>query len=270
MCPDWRGVSVGSGTKTRDAWNRIGPCVPWKPPDIDPIRHPRVVFRVGRTTPEDPARSRAIPLCTGYQHVWSASAEGAQPLGVEPRLSPGVPPVVGRVGRHVAAGAAIAGRSARVAWARVAAHRRAVSGPRLAGTVKLTKTRSNLPQSIALSSELEPNMLGYRFKGSTSNLTVNVGTASLHRRRPRAGAAPHPAPAPRGRRAGRLHRADSGDDRGRLRRVVPDGPPGAAARDRARLCPRRWPPSPGTPSPIFFKFFSPGLSGSLLPYVFGY
>ena len=61
------------------------------------------------------------------------------------------------------------------------------------------------------------------------------GPASLHRRRPRAGAAPHPAPAPRGRRAGRIHRADSGDDRGRLRSVDPDGPPGAAAGDRARL-----------------------------------
>ena len=64
---------------------RIGPCVPWKPPDIDPLRHPTVVFRVDRTTPDDPARSRVIPRRTGYQHVWSASTEGAQPLGVEPR-----------------------------------------------------------------------------------------------------------------------------------------------------------------------------------------
>ena len=94
------------------------------------------------------------------------------------------------------------------------------------------------------------------------------GPASLHRRRPRAGAFPHPAPAPRGRRAGRLHRADSGDDRGRLRGVDPDGPPGAAAGDRARL--RR-----GAGRRLrerlakFFNFFSPCLSSSLLPYVFG-
>ena len=62
-----------------------------------------------------------------------------------------------------------------------------------------------------------------------------VGSASLRRRQPHAGADPHPAPAPRGRRAGRSHRADRGDDRGRLRGVDPDGPPVAAAGDRARL-----------------------------------
>ena len=67
---------------------RLGPCVPWKPPDIDPIGHPHVVFRVDWTTPDDPARSRVIPRRTGYQHVWSASAEGAQPLGMEPRSGP--------------------------------------------------------------------------------------------------------------------------------------------------------------------------------------
>ena len=39
---------------------RLGPCVPWKPPDIDPIGHPHVVFRVDWTTPDDPARSRVI------------------------------------------------------------------------------------------------------------------------------------------------------------------------------------------------------------------
>ena len=67
---------------------RLGPCVPWKPPDIDPIGHPHVVFRVDWTTPDDPVRSRVIPRRTGYQHVWSASAEGAQPLGMEPRSGP--------------------------------------------------------------------------------------------------------------------------------------------------------------------------------------
>ena len=70
---------------------RLGPCVPWKPPDIDPIGHPHVVFRGDWTTPDDPARSRVIPRRTGYQHVWSASAEGSQPPD-EPAAGPGACP----------------------------------------------------------------------------------------------------------------------------------------------------------------------------------
>ena len=54
-----------------------------KPPDVDPRRHPRVVCRVDRTTLDDPARSQVIPRRPGDHHVWSASAESAQPLGVE-------------------------------------------------------------------------------------------------------------------------------------------------------------------------------------------
>ena len=88
---------------------RLGPCVPWKPPDIDPIGHPHVVFRVDWTTPDDPARSRVIPRRTGYQHVWSASAEGAQPLGMEPRsgqararVRPRRPALLSRVTRSLA------------------------------------------------------------------------------------------------------------------------------------------------------------------------
>ena len=109
---------------------RLGPCVPWKPPDIDPIGHPHVVFRVDWTTPDDPARSRVIPRRTGYQHVWSASAEGAQPLGMEPRSGPARarvrprrPALLSRVTRSLAG-------SYPVAWTRATAHRRAVSGSR--------------------------------------------------------------------------------------------------------------------------------------------
>ena len=91
-------------------------------------QHPHVLFRVDRETPEYPARSRVIPLRTGDQHFWSALAESAQPLSVEPRS--GQVRACGTAStRPVAACAAIAGRFAPVlAWARAAAHRRAVSG----------------------------------------------------------------------------------------------------------------------------------------------
>ena len=84
-----------------------------------------------------------------------------------------------------------------------------------------------------------------------------VGPASLRRRLPRGGAKPHPAPTPRCRRA------CIGDGRGRLRGVDPDGPPVAAAGDRARL--RR---SAGRDSrERLAKLFAPCLSGPLSPYV---
>ena len=49
---------------------RIGPCVHWKQPDIDLIRHPIVLFRVERTPPRQSGhRRRALrPWLRYYNH----------------------------------------------------------------------------------------------------------------------------------------------------------------------------------------------------------
>ena len=77
----------------------------------------------------DPGSSRVVLDITTS---WSASAESAQSLGVEPRSGPGACP-------WSAASAALSPRVPRartgwyrVAWTRAAAHRQAVSGPRRA------------------------------------------------------------------------------------------------------------------------------------------
>ena len=42
-------TSLPSATRRSGGFQvRIGPFVPWKPPDIDPLRHPHVVFSVDR------------------------------------------------------------------------------------------------------------------------------------------------------------------------------------------------------------------------------
>ena len=88
---------------------RIGPCVPWTPSAIDQLRHPRVVFRVTRTTPDDrhdSGSSRVVlEITTSGRPQRRAHRLSAWSLGGARRVL-----VCGRVDRQVAACAAIAGR----------------------------------------------------------------------------------------------------------------------------------------------------------------